>query len=419
MTMCSGNILRVLGVMLTAAVACATASAQPWSFTKIVDTDTMVPGRSENFNIGDAFQSISVYGDRVAFRGRSHTGLTGAYEWRNGVGRAVADRTVALPRGGGNFNSVSAVSISATSVTFQGGNGSSVSGYYAENGTTLSRVVDTLDIAPERGIAFNGWGTDHHAEGDSVLFKGYTSTQTSFQGLYRNDGGTLSRVVDMTMSPPNRSDLFSRFYDWRLEGKTTYLTGETTLGYQGIFKHDGGVLSTLVDTTMSLSDGKKLIAVGDVRPYQQEIVFQAFTAPDHQFIASKSGDSIDILVDALSDPPGPSTGYQGINQIDYKSGTLVFGANDFAIYTNYGGQLQRVIGPGDVLNGKLVTGATFYEQGFDGTTAAFWVYFQGDSSFHYDRAIYTVTIPAPGAADLALIPVLALSSARRRRPPAP
>ncbi len=413
--MWSGNTLRVLGVMLTAAVTCETASAQSWTFTKIVDTDTKVPNSSETFNIGDAFQSVCVFGDRVAFRGRSNTGLQGVYEWRNGVGRAVADRTVALPRGGGTFSGITTVAMTATSVTFNGGNGSGVSGYYAENGTTLSRVVDTLDIAPERGIAFNGWGTDHHAEGASVLFKGYTSTQTSFQGLYRNDGGVLSRVVDMTMRPPNRADLFSLFYDWRLEGTSTYLTGETASGYQGVFKHDGGVLTTLVDNTMSLSDGRQLISVGDVRSYQQEIVFQAFTAPEHQFIASKSGESIDILVDVLSDPPGPSTNYQGINQIDYQNGVLVYGANDLTIYTNYGGTLQRLVGPGDIIGGKLVTSARFYEHGFDGTTAAFWVTFQGDSSFHYDRAICTVTIPAPGAAGLTLAFALVKFSRRRRR----
>ncbi len=412
MTMLSGNTIRVLGVTLTAAVACETASAQPWSFTKIVDTDTMVPNSSENFNIDDAFQSVCVFGDRVAFRGRSHTGLPGVYEWRNGAGRAVADRTIGLPRGGGTFRGVTTVAMTATGVTFQGGNGSSVSGYYAENGTTLSRVVDTLDIAPERGIAFDGWGTSHDASGDSVLFKGYTD-QGSFQGIYRNEGGVLSRVVDLTMSPPNRSDLFSRFKSWRLEGDTTYFSADTATGYAALFKSQGGVLSTLVDDTMSLPDGRHLSNPNGPCPDMGTVLFKASVGTGHDVLATKSGETIQLLVDDAMDPPGPSVSFNGINQFDYQNETLVFGANDSTIYTNYGGMLQRVIGPDDVLDGKVVAGVFFYGHGFDGTTAAFRVIFRGDSTFHYDRAIYTVSIPAPGAAGVVMIAAMATS--RRRR----
>lgn len=405
--------MKRLLISLSMLAAGQAALAQPWSFTKIVDTDTLVPGRSENFNIGDAFQSISVYGDRVRFLGRAHSGWHGVYEWRKGVGRKIADEATTIPFSTDKFSGFAPTSSSASGVSFGGGGGNTV-GFYHDDGTTLSRIVDQSIAVPDGIGTFSTFGSDVHTVGDSTVFRGVSQNYT-FSGVYRNDGGVLSRVVDMTMRPPNRADLFSRFNDWRLDGKSTYLTGETASGYQGVFKHDDGVLTTLVDNTMSLSDGRTLIAIGDVRPYQQEIVFQAFTAPEHQFIASKSGESIDILVDALSDPPGPSTNYQGINQIDYQNGVLVYGANDLTIYTNYGGTLQRLVGPGDIIGGKLVTSARFYEHGFDGTTAAFWVTFQGDSSFHYDRAICTVTIPAPGAAGFALISALALSPSPRRR----
>ena len=68
---------------------------------------------------------------------------------------------------------------------------------------------------------------------------------------------------------------------------------------------------------------------------------------------------------------------------------------------------------GDTLDAKKILNLTFYEQGFDGTTAAFRVIFEGDRSFFSNRATYTVTIPAPGAAILALISALALSSSPR------
>lgn len=66
--------MKRLLISLSMLAAGQAALAQPWSFTKIVDTDTPVPSDVGTFNIGDAFQSVSVYADRVAFRGRSKLG---------------------------------------------------------------------------------------------------------------------------------------------------------------------------------------------------------------------------------------------------------------------------------------------------------------------------------------------------------
>ena len=403
-------------ILLSMLAACHAALAQPWTFTRIVDTDTQVPGRSENFNIGDAFQSISIYGDRVRFLGRAHSGWHGVYEWRQGVGRKIADEATTIPFSTDKFSGFAPTSSSASGVSFGGGGGNTV-GFYHDDGTALSRIVDQSIAVPDGIGTFSTFGSDVHTVGDSTVFRGVSQNYT-FSGVYRNDSGILSRVVDMTMSPTNRSDLFSRFKTWRLEADSTYFSAVTATGYSALFKSHGGVLSTLVDDTMSLPDGRHLSNPNGPCPDGETVLFKASVGTGHNVLATKSGESIQLILDDAMDPPGPSTSFNGINQFDYQNGALVFGANDLTIYTNYGGVLQRLVGPGDIINGKVVTSALFNEHGFDGATAAFWVTFQGDSSFHYDRAICTVTIPAPGAAGLALIPALATSPARRRRPAA-
>ena len=398
--------------------ACHAALAQPWSFTRVVDSDTNIPGTSTlKFDGSTSFQYVSVYGDRVAFRGQSKSGNgLGVYEWKGGIGRTIANKTTIVPRGTKPFGEFEDVNASSRGVTFYGA-ASDNSGIFYEDGATLGHVADRQDDVPGSSVKFAAIRFAHQTEGTSTAFAGAIDATTgATYGVYRSDDGVLSRVADKTMSPPSRSDLFSLFKTWRLDGNSTYFSADTTTGYSALFKSEGGVLSTFVDNTMSLPDGRFLSNPNGPRPNGDTVLFKASVGTGHDVLTTKSGETIQLLVDDAMDPPGPSTSFNGINQYDYKNGTLVFGANDSTIYTNYGNVLQKVIGPGDVLDGKVVAGAFFYEHGFDGTTAALWVIFAGDSSFHYDRAIYTVTIPAPGTACLALFSALATSSARRRRP---
>ncbi len=397
------------------AIVCPTSvtRAQPWSFTKIVDSDTTIPGTSLKFDGATSFQYVSVYADRVAFLGQAKSGNGyGVYEWKSGVGRTIANKNTVVPGGTTKIQVYHEVNATSRGVTFYAAAPDN-SGVFYEDGTSLGHVADRMDSIPDGNGKFVGIEFRHHSVGSSTAFAGRNDASGQPFGIYRSDDGVLSRIADKTMSPPNRSDLFSFFGEGRLSGNTTCFTGGTASGYQGIIRHEGGVLTTLVDNTMSLPNGKMISSLGDVRPYQSEIAFQAYGGPDHQYIARKAGDSIEVLVDALADPPGPSESFNGINEIDYQNGVLIFGANDYTIYTNYGGELQRVVGPGDIIDGKRVILASMGDHGFDGTTAAFWVIFEGDSSFFSNRAICTVTIPAPGAAGVVMI--AAMVTSRRRR----
>ncbi len=407
----SDAIKNLWAAVSVAAMLASGASAQPWSFTRIVDTDTPVPNGFGTFNISDAFQSVSVYGDRVAFRGRNVLGRIGVYEWRGGVGRAIADQNTIVPGGTGNIQVFEEVNATSRGVTFYGA-ASDNSGIFYEDGTNLGRVADRKDNIPDGSGKFTGIDFHHHSVGTSTAFGGRNDASNQPFGIYRSDDGVLSRIADKTMSPPGHAETFAAFKDWRFDGEATYISAFTA-DYGGIFRSQGGVLTKVVDSDDVDHDGHHLYTQY-VRPAGGNVVFNAFTDNDIEGIYIKTSSELNKLVDETMAPPdGSSATYGGIGDFDYQAGTLVFQAGNGAIYTDFGVSMSRVIGPGDTLDGKRVIAAVFDEHGFDGTTAAFWVIFEGDSSFHYDRAIYSVTIPAPGAARVVMIAAMATS--RRRR----
>ena len=400
-------VFAVVSMLWTSA-----ALAQPWSFTKIVGSKTVIPGSAEKFDGADSFQYVSVYGDRVAFRGQSKSALHfGVYEWQNGVGRAIADQSTMVPRGTGVFENFRDVNVTSRGSTFFGV-GSGNSGLFYDDGTALGHVADRKDDIPDGGGKFTGVTNAHHSVGTSSVFGGFNSSAAQPFGIYRSDDGVLSRIADKTMSPPGHAETFAAFKDWRFDGEATYISAFTA-DYGGIFRSQGGVLTKVVDSDDVDHDGHHLYTQY-VRPAGGNVVFNAFTDNDIEGIYIKTGSGLDKLVDETMAPPdGSSATYGGIGDFDYQAGTLLFQAANGAMYTDYSGSMSRVIGPGDTLDGKRILNLTFYEHGFDGTTAAFWVIFEGDSSFSHDRAIYTVTIPAPGAAGVVMIAAMATS--RRRR----
>lgn len=407
-------ITKSRAVVCVCAMMVGTTIAQPWSFTKIVDSETIIPGSSQKFDGATSFQYVGVLGDRIAFRGQSKSGSAyGVYEWSNGAGSVIADQSDLVPGTSDIFYGFQQVSPTVDAVIFSGGNNDN-SGYFSGAGAGLLHVADRTDIVPGRTTHFSGWGTSQHSVGRSTVFKGF-SENSNFEGIYRSDDGVLSRIADKTMSPPGHTETFSNFVDWRLDGDATCFTAATSNGYAGIFRSQGGQLTKIMDSNDVDPDGHRLAFPQYVRPAGANTVFNAYTDINIEGIYIKTSSGIDKLVDETMAPPdGSSTTYGGIGTLDYQNNTLIFQAGNDVIYTNYGGTMQRLVGPGDTLDGKRVIAAVFDEHGFDGTTAAFWVIFAGDSSFHYDRAIYAVTIPAPGAAGLTLAFALVKFSRRQR-----
>ncbi len=390
-------------------LACHAALAQPWSFTKIVDSDTVIPGSSQKFDGADSFQYVSVFGDRVAFRGQSKSATAfGVYEWRGDGGRVIANQNTIVPRGTIPFGMFQDVNATSRGVTFYGSAASDNGGIFYEDGTTLGHVADRQDNIPDGNGKFVGIEVRHHSVGTSTAFAGRNDASGQPFGIYRSDDGVLSRIADKTMSPPGHAETFSTMLSWQIDGDATIFTAETASGYRALMRCVSGQTITLVDTEQTWTDGNHFNGLGHIRTSGGNTAFRSITDNFTTRLYKLTDHGIDLLVDVSMPPPdGSSPTYGGVVDFAYANDTLVFEAGNGAMYTDFGGSMSRVIGPGDTLDGKKVLNLTFYEHGFDGTTAAFWVIFEGDSSFFHDRAIYTVTIPAPGAAGLTLAPALA------------
>src|SRR5262245_42204208 len=83
--------------LATLIATCAPALAQPWSFTRVADTNTTVPGTSVRFQ---SFEVPSIDGATVGFVGSNNTtGAAGVYTGSGGALSVVADRQTISPGG--------------------------------------------------------------------------------------------------------------------------------------------------------------------------------------------------------------------------------------------------------------------------------------------------------------------------------
>ncbi len=120
-----------------------------------------------------------------------------------------------------------------------------------------------------------------------------------------------------------------------------------------------------------------------------------------QFDAAPGGGNVGVVF--APSVSGDVMGFLGRNQNM---------AGPLALFANVDGQISRIIGEGDTLDGRTVAELVYLPEGHDGTSFVFALRFQGLPSL---QAVYVATlVPAPGAAG-AMVVVLASAGLRRRR----
>jgi hypothetical protein len=90
-----------LGSLLLLFVITSQAWAQSFVLSKVVDTNTPIPGGSGNFNY---FLPMAISGDNVAFEGEGSSGQHGIYLFNGTTLIKVADFSTPIPSGSGNFH---------------------------------------------------------------------------------------------------------------------------------------------------------------------------------------------------------------------------------------------------------------------------------------------------------------------------
>ncbi len=411
-----------IGAGITFLVVCAGAHAQSWSFTRIADTSTIVPGTTSNFqNFGVPSIENGVVG-LTGYRSFPTPITAGVYTGTGGSLTVVADHTTPVPGGTGNFTGFGLLtnswpSLSDGAIAFHGEIQSAVNptGTYLREGGQLHKVVDYQTAVPNSGGAnFSVMGHPSLQNG-RVAFVGWASGNVQ-RGVYSWQGGSLSVVADRSTPIPNGPGTFTDFFDCDLDQGQIVFSAEGTGLHRGIYLCEtGGGLTRLYDTGVVVPGGTGGNFTGFARTALSHghVAFWG-TGGGTEGVYTDVNGQLQVLANHSTPPPGVSwAAFGGFSSVSIDQGIVAFdaisGGGAFSgVFSTHTGTLDKVLASGDLLDGRIVADTGIGAQAIDGDSIAISVSFTNGS-----YGIYMATIPAPGA--MALLGAAGLLAARRRR----
>lgn len=414
-----------LGIALFAIVMPeSVADARQFSYVRIVDTDSPVPEGSGAFGGtgGSVFASVNISDGNVVFAGDSGIGW-GVYEYAGGVGMLVVRSGMPLPGANGQtFAYVDAPGVQAdgSNVVFHGF-GQTVSGIYSQFGPALGLIADTTMTPAGATGPFRQFGRFMALEKTTTVFNA-TTGPSSLSGLYARDNNVLATIADTSTQIPEGPGTFTFLYNPDIANGDTYFGGTRLAGqtyFVGVFKSSFGVLSrivstgdieprgmgTFVDATMMSADASSVLFRGDNS--------QNFATGLYRI----TGDTVSFIADTNTPAPGTGSMFRGFAFGDIEDGKAVF-VDDLlhAVFTDASGTLEKIVGPGDLVDGRIVREAYFTPGGRDGNQVAVSIIFTTDTFMNPDQGVYVFTIPAPHSA--AVVGAFGVVACRQRRPSA-
>ena len=403
-------------VFVVLATTCLDARGH-WSFTRIADTNTLVPGSSapfQNFNIPSIGDGV------VGFAGFATTGLTGpagVYTGSGGALSIIADRQTPSPAGGTFLGFALGASVwpsmHAGAVAFNAGDGIE-GGIFLRTGTTFTPVITTAMQLPNGGGAtFNVIGQPS-LESGRVAAIGLASPIGGPGGVYSWQAGALSVVADKSTPVPGAAGTFSEFFDCDLDQGSIIFSGRNAAGHHGLYRSDSGGLARLYDSATVVPGGNGGSFTGIAQAVQSagHVAFYGQGGGQEGIYSDVSG-TLQLIANRNTPMPGfPGLVFGGFSYALIDNGVVAFSAIDNSggisgVFSTHTGSLGKVLASGDLLDGRIVGDVLAGSQGLDGNSMALVVTFTNGTS-----GIYMATIPAPGT--LALGTMLAVAAARRR-----
>jgi hypothetical protein len=375
-------------------------------FTTIADTSTPIPSSSENFTAFSNVNSLgnlpgippAVSGTNVAFIGTSASNHSGVYLAKNGALTRIADRTTSVPGAAGSFVTFNDVTIDGSNVAFKGSTGSgsgsgSVVGIYKNVGSGLARVSDRT------AGGFSG----PDIVGSAVyVYSEDSLPSSSFGRIVTDAGGTLHTLVSQGIPTPGGTGVLGNINCNIAAADGGVAFFGSSAGQRGIYLYrDTG--------TVKIADRETLVPQGTgkfVDFNNGSIGFDgtdvAFAASDAAGIAgiyrTRGGALVNVATsNTIVDGYG-KIGFFDSDQIDLSldGGRIAF-SNHRAIFTEYNGSIQEIIGVGNSLQGKTIDAISFGNMGFSGDQLGFEAHFTDGSS-----GIFLATVPLPSALPVGL-----------------
>ena len=396
---------------LVPAGLCGTVQATSFTFSKVADTSTPIPGGQGNFT---EFSSDHPYGyafdaGKVAFVGRGASGQAGVYVGVPGQVTLVADKNTPMPSGPGNFSEFVGLSFDDGQVAFVAhylmDGQLRYEGVYTDLGGTLAAVADSNTPIPN-SIGTFGVKFQHglSLRAGQVVFA--ASNIFDEPGIYRSGLDGLVAIVDASTVVPGGTGNFMgargaaqspdggevAFLGFSFDGVRDQLgiylaseTGVTRVANRSTRIPGGSGNFTGLDTP-SLGDG--------------EVVFRGRGTSGQEGVFRGDGLSLTRLVGTGDPVPRGQGTFQQLLNPSLDAGSVAFFGENFGIlpyergiYTNLGGSWEKVIDVTDSLDGRAIDFLEFSPEGLSGNQLALKVWFVDGFQGLY---IATADLPLPG-----------------------
>jgi hypothetical protein len=380
-----GTCTALLVVVAVASVV----RAQSWTFTRIADAGSIIPGTSAPF---EQFGPPTVEQATVGFWGRRTTTQPAAGVFRGSGGplSVVADNNTSIPGGTGNFTAFGTVEGFAPSLfgpdTAFIGDGLGASfiqrGIYLRSGTGLIRVVDRNTPVPAGtgGNFFNIRAPALHD--DQIAFVAWEFGNVH-RGVYRWQSGVTSVVANTSIPIPAGSGTFVDFLDNALDNHRVVFTAVGTGGQCGIYAYQSGGPVTMLYNQQTPVPGSPpgsiFSLMANVAADDGRVAFFGRSTGQEGVYTDMTGPLTLVANHSTPVPgrPGQNFNFFGFLDLDGDcvAFTGVFGGGNRGVYVRCGGVLSKVLAQGDPLDGRTVFDITMGPQGLSGDNIAIWVEF--------------------------------------------
>jgi len=365
------------------------AKAASFTFTKIADTSTLIPGGTGTFT---TFNDPSLNQGNLAFLGRGNGEQEGIYTRIDNTLNVVANRNTFIPGRQETFLYLYNPSLSNGSVAFTGGRTEGYPpetadlGIYTNLGGSLQTVVD--QNTPRPNSSFN-------LVTGAVFNNGIVAFKDRYSDIYTIKDGVPNFIASRNTFIPGGSGAFSSFGDnLALDNGSVAFAG---FGFDpiyqaGIYTNLGGSLKVVANrNTVIPGSTSNFETFGDPALSNEFVAFRGFGVYGSNIsgIYTNMGDSLLVVADSNTLIPNSSNRFLRFGDPSLDNGNVAFwgfGGNFMyptGIYTNLGGSLSKVIAGLDALYGKTVAGVYLRRQAISNTQIAFRALFTDGSQGIY------------------------------------